>query len=54
MKLSSEYEKIWIYNIIIAVYLLHVSGTLCGHHEGGDFSKYILQRQTSQCKIIKY
>jgi len=53
-KPTSAYDNIRIYYIIIAVNLLHVSVTFCGHLQGDAiFINDILQRQPSQCTNVK-
>ena len=48
IKWTNVNENMWIYYIVIAVNLLHVSITSCGHLQGRVFMKNILQRQPNQ------
>ena len=46
IKLTSVYENMWIYYILILVNLLHILVTFCGHIEGG-----VLMKDTLQCGL---
>jgi len=45
-------ESMWIYYIVIAVNLLHVSVTFCGRLQGHVFTNDILQRRPNQCTNV--